>query len=193
VAVTAQLADLAPATTYHYRVVATNAAGTTTGPDRLFATARRAVPAPPPSAPRPPVRAIAAPPQRMLAVTLSGHTLAISGAGGLTRAVVSVRNGRRKVAPIRSGTANVALRWSDVRSGRALSVALAGSKIRIELKPRKLRLSIGGGFARATAHVRRRAKTLAGGSLVPPTRALTLRLKKPRQPRADTVSVVVFP
>lgn len=106
---------------------------------------------------------------------------------------VSVRKGRRKVAPIRSGAANFRLRWSDVRSGRALTVALGGSKFRIELKPRKLRLTIGGGFARATLQLRRRATTLAGGSLVPPKRALTLRLKKPRQPRADTVSVVVFP
>jgi subtilisin family serine protease len=53
VAVTAALSGLAPATTYHYRVVATNAAGTSFGEDRAFTTAAaaRQEPAPGGSAP----------------------------------------------------------------------------------------------------------------------------------------------
>jgi hypothetical protein len=43
--VPAAVAGLTPGTTYHYRLVATNAGGTTTGEDRIFATA---------AAPRPP-------------------------------------------------------------------------------------------------------------------------------------------
>jgi hypothetical protein len=41
VAVTANLTGLAEGTTYHYRVVATNAAGTVRGPDQVFGTALR--------------------------------------------------------------------------------------------------------------------------------------------------------
>ena len=49
VVVTAALAGLAPATTYHYRAVATNAAGTTYGTDQSFTTP--AAPILPPAAP----------------------------------------------------------------------------------------------------------------------------------------------
>ena len=44
VAVTAALTGLAAGTTYHFRLVATNASGTTTGADRTFATTRPARP-----------------------------------------------------------------------------------------------------------------------------------------------------
>src|SRR5581483_6725866 len=36
--VSARLTSLAPATAYHFRLVATNGGGTTTGPDRTFTT-----------------------------------------------------------------------------------------------------------------------------------------------------------
>jgi phosphodiesterase/alkaline phosphatase D-like protein len=48
VAVRADLVGLTPGTTYHYRVIATNASGTTVGPDRTFRTSGSA-PAPPPA------------------------------------------------------------------------------------------------------------------------------------------------
>jgi phosphodiesterase/alkaline phosphatase D-like protein len=47
--VSAGLAGLAPGTTYHFRIVATNAVGTTAGPDQVFTTAAAAVTPPPPS------------------------------------------------------------------------------------------------------------------------------------------------
>jgi hypothetical protein len=49
VPVTADLAGLTPGTTYHYRVIATNASGTAVGADRTFATTGTAPP--PPTAP----------------------------------------------------------------------------------------------------------------------------------------------
>lgn len=49
VPVTADLAGLTAGTTYHYRVIATNASGTTVGADRTFATTGTAPP--PPTAP----------------------------------------------------------------------------------------------------------------------------------------------
>jgi hypothetical protein len=54
-----------------------------------------------------------------------------------------------------------------------------------------VRLSIGGAFTAASAQIRRRATTLAAGSLTPPTRVLTLRLRQPRRPRADSIAVAV--
>jgi hypothetical protein len=47
VPVTADLAGLTPGTTYHYRVIATNASGTTVGADRTFRTTGTAPPPPP--------------------------------------------------------------------------------------------------------------------------------------------------
>ena len=52
VTVSAQISNLAPGTTYHVRVVATNAAGTGTGQDVTFTT----TPGPPPPPPPPPPR-----------------------------------------------------------------------------------------------------------------------------------------
>jgi Tol biopolymer transport system component len=52
VAVSAAVGSLAPGTTYHYRLVATSAGGTTAGEDRIFTTA--AGPAPPEPDPPPP-------------------------------------------------------------------------------------------------------------------------------------------
>ncbi len=54
VAVSADLADLTPATTYHYQLLATNATATTTGPDQTFTTP--AAPQPPPSCPNAAIR-----------------------------------------------------------------------------------------------------------------------------------------
>ena len=54
VSVRAMLSTLAAATTYHYRVVATNGAGTTYGEDRTFTTAQRQQQSPPPASDSPP-------------------------------------------------------------------------------------------------------------------------------------------
>jgi streptogramin lyase len=51
--VLATVDGLAPATKYHYRVVAENDAGTTTGPDRVFGTAALTVTEPTPAPPAP--------------------------------------------------------------------------------------------------------------------------------------------
>ena len=58
VSVAAALTTLSPATTYHYRLVATNAGGVTTGADRTFSTL-----APPPAPPGPAVTSSAPPAQ----------------------------------------------------------------------------------------------------------------------------------
>ena len=50
-AVSQAIGGLAPGTTYHFRVVAANGIGTTTGPDQTFQTAAAAVPVPQPSSP----------------------------------------------------------------------------------------------------------------------------------------------
>ena len=200
VAVTAALADLEPGTTYHYRLVATSAAGVTHGPDRTFATAKP--PSPAPTTAPPPVRPTPRPaaplpprPQRTVTLTLSGRTLRIAGAGDLTQAIVTVRKGRRtlarKTAALRSGATKLRLRWSDVRNGRAVSVSLGGSDLRVDLLSRKLRLRLGGAFTAATVQARRRAKMLAGGAVQPPARTLTLRLAHPRRPRTDSLVAVV--
>jgi hypothetical protein len=190
--VIATLAGLTPGTTYHYRLVATNAAGTTHGPDRTFTTARPAVvvtphPAPPPATP--------ARPTRTIALTLSGRTLRVTGAADVTRAVVRVRQGHRtltrKRPAVRAGAMKLRLRWSDVRNGRVLTVSLGASNIRIDLRAKKVRLKLGGTFTHATAQVRRHATTLADGALAPPTQALTLRLERKRRPRTDSIVVVV--
>jgi Ca2+-binding RTX toxin-like protein len=67
--VSAAVAGLAPGTTYHYRVVATNGGGTSYGIDRTFSTAA----APPP--PRPPP---AAPPRRCVVARVVGKPLRVA-------------------------------------------------------------------------------------------------------------------
>jgi hypothetical protein len=192
--VSASLAGLTPGTTYHYRLVATNAAGTTNGADRTFTTTKPPVVTPPPhTTPATPPHTLPPPtvrPARTIALTLSGRTLRVTGAGDIARAVVRVRKGRRTLArkrpAVRAGTMKVRLRWSDVRNGRAITVSLGGPEIRIDLAAKKVRLKVGGAFTRATAQVGRRTATLA-----PPAQALTLRLDHKRRPRADRVAVVV--
>jgi hypothetical protein len=195
--VTESLAGLTPGTTYHYRLVATNAAGTTNGADRTLTTTKPAVVTPPPhtapTAPPAPPHTIPPPtfrPARTIALTLSGRTLRVTGAGDVTRAVVRVRKGRRTLArkrpAVRAGAMKLRLRWSDVRNGRAVTVSLGGSEIRIDLAARKVRLKVGGTFTRATVQVRRSSATLA-----PPAQMLTLRLDHKRRPRNDRVVVVV--
>jgi hypothetical protein len=195
--VTAPLAGLEPATTYHYRLVTSNSAGTTVGEDRTFTTAARAVVTPPPSVP--PLKPIPdrpsspIPPQRTVTLMLTGRTLRVTGARDVTRATVRVRQGRRtlvrKRLRVRSGAMQVRLRWSDVRNRRLVTVSLGAQSIRIDLRARKLRLSVGG-FTAATLQLSRRGKPLAAGSLMPPSRVLTLRLQQPRRPRADDLVVV---
>ncbi|MGE4174796.1 MAG: hypothetical protein AB7G65_02960 [Thermoleophilia bacterium] len=63
VAVGVPVSGLTPRTTYHFRVVATNATGTTTGPDATFTTAAPPAAAPPPAGPGgPPAPPTVAPP-----------------------------------------------------------------------------------------------------------------------------------
>jgi hypothetical protein len=69
VGVAATLSGLAPSTTYHYRVVATNSKGTTAGEDRAFTTA--ALPAAPTPTPTPAVTPPAAKPK--VTVTLASN------------------------------------------------------------------------------------------------------------------------
>jgi hypothetical protein len=204
--VTASLTALQPATTYHYRLVTTNTAGTTQGDDQTFTTASPAVIPPPPAPPHttpphttPPAAPHPTPPPapvaRAIALTLSGRTLRVAGADGVTQAVVRVRKGRRTLLrrrpAVRAGAMKLRLRWSDVRNGRIITVSLGGSNLRVDLQATKVRLKLGGTFTRATAQVRRRATTLAEGALAPPAHALTLRLDHKRRPRTDRVVVVV--
>jgi hypothetical protein len=217
VGVTATVGGLEPATTYHYRLIAENAAGVSRGPDRTFTTAAVELPVPPPSAPPaesppavPPIGPIAAPvpappappapaapaaAPRTIALTLTGRTLRVTGANDVARAAVSVRQGRRTLARkaprLRAGAMTLRLRWSDVRNGRVVTVALGGSQIRISLAARRLGLGVGGAFARATLQLRRGSRTLASGALQPPKRALALRIAQARRPRTDRLAVAL--
>jgi Subtilase family len=209
VEVAAALSGLQPGTTYHYRLVATNDAGTTHGVDRTFTTETlQQSPAPtpdtwPPPASQPtsqpagssPATAPAPQPQT-IAVTLRGRTLQLNVPSQVTRAIVSVHKGKRRLARkqarLHSGAAKLQLRWSDVRNGRVVTVALAGSaRIRIGLQSRQLRLGVAGAFNQATVQLQRGSATRASGSIQAPARAVTVRLGQPRRPRADSVVVVV--
>jgi hypothetical protein len=53
--VSADLTNLQPSTTYHYRLVVNNAEGSSTGEDRMFTTSAAPVPPTPPTPPTPPV------------------------------------------------------------------------------------------------------------------------------------------
>jgi hypothetical protein len=204
VGVAAALGELQPGTTYHYRLVATNGAGTAHGEDRTFTT--QLTPDPGPGAPPasgPPSQPVGtspapapAPQPQTIALTLRGRTLQLNVPSQVPRATVSVHNGKkrlaRKQARLQSGAAKLRLRWSDVRNGRVITVALAGSsRIRIALRPKQLRLGVAGGFHQATMQLLRGSTTRASGSLQAPARVLTLRLGQPRKPRVDSVAVVV--
>ena len=71
--VSATLSGLAAGTTYHYRLVATNASGTTMGADRAFTTAAPPPPAPPPppAVPAPPAPPAVTEPPRIAADTIA--------------------------------------------------------------------------------------------------------------------------
>ena len=211
--VIAALSGLQAGTTYHYRLVVTNGAGTMRGEDQTFTTAGvqeptptpQPAPAPDPTpaaappAAAPPAAGPAAPPaapQQTVALTLRGRTLQLTAPTHVARATVIVQKGRhtlaRRRARVRSGAMKLKLRWSDVRNGRVITVALAGSaRMRIGLQAKKLRLGVAGSFDQATMQVRRGAATRASGSIHAPTRVLTLPLAQPRRPRSDSVALVI--
>lgn len=209
--VAAALDGLQPDSTYHYRLVATNGAGTTQGEDRTFTTGsvqQPPVPTPDPGPSAPPASQLPslpagtspapppAPQPQTIALTLRGRTLQLNVPSEVTRAIVSVHKGKRRLvrkqARMQSGAAKLRLRWSDVRNSRVVTIALVGSaRIRIAMAPRQLRLGVAGAFNQATMQLRRGSATRASGSIQAPARALTLRLPKPRQPRSDSVVVMV--
>ena len=81
--------------------------------------------------------------------TLRGRTLQLTAPTHVARATVIVQKGRhtlaRRRARVRSGAMKLQLRWSDVRNGRVITVALAGSaRMRIGLQAKKLRLGVAG-------------------------------------------------
>jgi hypothetical protein len=85
----APLAGLAAGTTYHFRLVASNALGSATGADGVFTTTSVGGGTPPP----PP------PPKPKVKVKLRGRTLTLTFSGGtFTRASVTIKKGRRTVA-----------------------------------------------------------------------------------------------
>lgn len=89
---TADIAGLAPATTYHYRLIATSSAGTTSGKDRTFKTLKQPLGLTLAASPNP--APYGAP------ITLSGQ---LTGTGGGGRTVVLQQN----AFPYTTGFANV--------------------------------------------------------------------------------------
>jgi hypothetical protein len=140
----ATLDGLNPATTYHYRVVATNAGGTTKGADQTFTTASAAQPAPPsPPSPAPPSAPSSAPPAfagvrlvstrlsfggRFITLKLSCPPGTVGGCSGRTTltarrrassgAAAAVALGRAPFSIAAGGRTSVSLRVS--RAGRRL-------------------------------------------------------------------------
>lgn len=114
---TVALAGLAPASTYHYRVLATNSTGTTYGADRTFTTASGppSAGAPPSgsapatvasSGPPPSIPPASSPPVRVLGGPFSGLpklSLVSRPAPVVTISSAPIRVGRNGVAPIQFG------------------------------------------------------------------------------------------
>jgi hypothetical protein len=92
VGVATTLTGLAPATTYHYRVVAANSEGVTAGEDRTFTTA-----APPPAAVKTPKVTITLPSNKRCLKTRSASLkVKIASGGAITRVDVYVNSKRVK-------------------------------------------------------------------------------------------------
>jgi streptogramin lyase len=148
----ARLAGLSPATTYHVRLVATSARGTTTGADVAFTTAAVPVPAPPlapgvpapvldPVAPAPQARPRVAPPTLAL---LSPSRLAVGRTGAVA---LRVRCASAAADPCQ-GT--VALRLRGAALGRAVAFRTTARR---PVATVRIRLS-----AAARAHIPRSAR-----------------------------------
>ena len=136
VAAAATIAGLSPATSYHYRLVATNAGGTTKGVDRTFTTAAAPTTTPPPSTTPPPPA-----PRPFAGVTL-------------VRTRVSLRHGA-VVLPLRCPAGTVGR-----CSGRTKLVARRGSGSR-RVRLGRARFSItGGATAKLRVHVSRAGRRL---------------------------------
>ncbi|HEV2811678.1 MAG TPA: choice-of-anchor Q domain-containing protein, partial [Solirubrobacteraceae bacterium] len=160
VPVSAELSGLAPATTYHYRLVATNADGTRAGADQTFTTAALPLPGTPPGAgPGPPTTpALDVTPPAFLSASVSPRRFA-------------VRNGTTFLYAV-SEPARVAFTIQ-----RALSGRVAGGRCR---KPSRLnrgarkctRWVTVGGFAQQSdgTPTRRRLSGRLGGRRLRPGR-----------------------
>jgi hypothetical protein len=97
VGVSATLSGLAPSTTYHYRVVATNAVGTTQGEDRAFTTAAlpAATPTPTPTV-KPKVTVSLASNKKCLRSRSTSLRVKIAKGGTITRVDIYVNSKRVK-------------------------------------------------------------------------------------------------
>jgi phosphodiesterase/alkaline phosphatase D-like protein len=143
VAVAATLSGLTPRTLYHYRMVATNAAGTAVGPDRTFKT--------PAAPPRAPGFSFAGPARMTLGQALGGRlrvrfhcstactarftvTLALSGIRRLQAIPVALAHGSGRVGG--SGYAHATLvftgaaRTTLLRGGGSVKLMISGYAVR---------------------------------------------------------------
>jgi hypothetical protein len=135
--VTAKLDGLSPATTYHYRLVATNSGGVTKGADRTFTTPPQAAPPPtqtsPPPAPQPPTTSPAPPAQPFAGVELVSRKLTYARRSITVRlrcaaGTVGRCSGRTKVTARRRASAR------RVTLGRARFFIAAGKRARVRVR-----------------------------------------------------------
>ena len=135
VAASAPLSGLAPSTTYHFRLVASNAVGSTPGADGVFTTAAAAgdggtpplAPTPPPPSPPPPKPS----PKPKVALKLRGRTLTREADTGRLRvSMTETRSGEPKSYAViamddaesirASSSAWRTISWSSTASSRCL-------------------------------------------------------------------------
>ncbi len=133
------IAGLTPATTYHFRAVATNGAGTTPGADQSFVTA----PAPPPPPPSPaPPSPLGAPVLSALSLTPSTFRAAASGPSAATSPRTTVRYRLSKVA-------NVRFRVERLTRGRRVGgVCVKATRANATRKACTRSVTLAGGFTR---------------------------------------------
>jgi hypothetical protein len=137
-AATATLGGLSPATTYHYRIVATNAGGLAKGADQVFTTV--GAPTMPPTTPRtspPPaspfagVRLLSSQltmAGRFITLKLSCPTAAVGRCSGQTKLSARRRSSSRAAAPVTLGQARFSIAAGSQANVR-LRVSRAGRQL----------------------------------------------------------------
>jgi hypothetical protein len=162
--VSATLSGLAPATTYHYRLSASNPRGATSGSDGTFTTAAK------PGGPTGPATRF-----RIVRVKLSKKT------GGATVTIDVPGAGRAAIlARARVPRPPVAARTKAITAARGSKRATQGGRLRVKVKPSRLgRVALRlRGRLRTTMRV---SFTPAGGTRTSLRRGVTLRLTRPRR------------
>lgn len=139
------IAGLTPATTYHFRAVATNGAGTTFGADQTFVTA----PAPPPPSPAPPSFAPPSPAPPLGAPVLSALSLTPSTFRAAASGPSAATSTRTTVSYRLSKVAKVLFRVERLTKGRRVGgVCVKATRANATRKACTRSVTLAGGFTR---------------------------------------------